>query len=101
MTLKVISKNQLRKRPVQGLFYFMKNKEIQIQNTESYGAHCNCHRGVSDYNDGGSYWHWGGNDDYRSNNQENARDEDLSGQVAWGNMNGRKKSTSSNPHSSL
>lgn len=65
----------------------MENQNKQPSNknfrTQHYGAHSNCHAGLSDYNDGGHNSHYGGNDDkYTSESEEN---EDFDGTEAAGN----------------
>lgn len=54
--------------------------------TQHYGAHSGSHSGLSDYNDGGSFSHYGGNDDnYTHEKDKNAETEDFDGKVAYGN----------------
>ncbi len=59
----------------------MKEKKV-IPNTESYGT-------KDEYHDGGKYWHWGGNDDYKATQES---EEDFTGKVAYGNLDSNSSS---------
>lgn len=65
----------------------MENQTTQQSNkkfrTQHYGAHSNCHAGLSDYNDGGYNSHYGGNDDKYSDELEER--EEFDGTEAAGN----------------
>lgn len=55
--------------------------------TENHGAHSNFRQGISDYNDGGKDWHYGGNDE-QDFSAEGVVEDDFDGSVAKGNLEG-------------
>lgn len=62
------------------------SSSTEKNHTQHYGAHSNFRKGLSDYNDGGKYWHYGGNDDQYSRGNKAEDDSDAyDGKVAYGN----------------
>jgi hypothetical protein len=78
-------------------------KSKEKSHTQHHGAHSGSRLGISDYNDGGEFSHYGGNDDIRKHTRESDREviSDEIGIVAYGNDNESDEEDYGKSHSGL
>ncbi len=75
-------------------------KNREQAHTQHHGAHSGTRKGISDYNDGGNLSHYGGNDDIHKH-QENEKQSEEIGKIAYGNDNESDDEDYGKSHSGL